>query len=375
MAIVMIKVCHLTSVHHSNDVRVFVKECTSLANNGYEVYLVAKGESRIQNHVHVIGVGVAPQNRIARMLFFLRKIYQKARELDCEIYHLHDPELLPIGLKLKKDGKKVIFDSHEMYKEQLLNKTYIPVFLRKTVSRMYSLYENKVLRNIDAVIFPCLYKGKHPFEGKCKIVETVDNMPLLEELYEYYEEDAPKEQNSVCYVGTLSKTRGVTNSVLATFLANGKLNLGGPFVSNQYRDELQKMPEYRCVIYKGEINRDQVRELLGKSMVGMANLLNVGQYNKYDNFATKVYEYMSLALPVILSNSEYNCRMMNKYRFGVCVDPDDVDEIAQAIEYLFKNPDVAKEMGENGRKAVRGYFNWDKEKEKLINLYIKVLNG
>ena len=42
------KVCHFTSAHPSDDIRVFVKECSSLADAGHEVYLVAKGDSRIE---------------------------------------------------------------------------------------------------------------------------------------------------------------------------------------------------------------------------------------------------------------------------------------------------------------------------------------
>lgn len=40
----MIKVCHMTSAHGMEDDRIFYKECVSLANAGYEVYLVELGE-------------------------------------------------------------------------------------------------------------------------------------------------------------------------------------------------------------------------------------------------------------------------------------------------------------------------------------------
>ena len=64
------KVCHMTSAHDSDDVRIFQKECVSLAKSGHEVYLVARGQSRNEKNVTVIGVGDAPSGRLKRMFFF-----------------------------------------------------------------------------------------------------------------------------------------------------------------------------------------------------------------------------------------------------------------------------------------------------------------
>ena len=108
----MIKVCHMTSAHEEEDIRIFRKECVSLAEAGYDVYLVERGESYEKNGVHIVGVGEIPAGRLKRMTQGAKKVYAAAKALDADIYHFHDPELLPYGLKLKKAGKKVIFDSH-----------------------------------------------------------------------------------------------------------------------------------------------------------------------------------------------------------------------------------------------------------------------
>jgi len=110
------KIIHLTSAHARYDTRIFIKMCSSLAKNeNYKVSLVvADGNGdEIKNGVTIVDVGAKSGGRISRMTTTVKKVFQKAKELNGDIYHLHDPELIPIGVKLKKLGKKVIFDAHE----------------------------------------------------------------------------------------------------------------------------------------------------------------------------------------------------------------------------------------------------------------------
>ena len=133
----------MTSVHDPEDVRIFHKECVSLANAGYDVYLVERGDSYEKSGVHIVGVGQPCGGRLSRMFSFSKKVYHTALALDADVYHLHDPELLPYGLKLKKKGKKVIFDSHEDTCGSILEKTWIPSAMRKGV--FYVAFPNFLL--------------------------------------------------------------------------------------------------------------------------------------------------------------------------------------------------------------------------------------
>ena len=65
---------------------------------------------------------------------------------------------------------------------------------------------------------------------------------------------------------------------------------------------------------------------------------------------------------------------MERFRFGLCVDPENVDETEDAIRYLLDHPDEARQMGENGRRAVKEEFNWGVEEKKLLALYDEILN-
>lgn len=362
------KVCHVTSAHNSDDVRIFRKECSSLASNGYDTYLVAKGDSREENGVHVVGVGPAPVARLKRMLFFAKTVYKKALEIDADIYHLHDPELLPYGLKLKKHGKKVIFDSHENYTAQILEKPYLPLFIRKIVSLLYRSYETHAVNKFDAVIVPCTFDGKNIFENRAKKIRYIANYPKLSD---FYEKNSIKEKSSdkVCYVGGLSYARGILHLIKAAYRAEKRLVLAGPFSDEAFEKEVRAMPEFSNVDYLGVIPNSEVHRVLEQCSIGANTILNVGQYHHIDTFGVKVFEYMSIGLPVLLPDYPYMRRMAEKYNFGICVKTDDTNCIADAITYLSNNPEIAKEMGENGRKAVELEFNWSTQEAKLIELY------
>ena len=74
-------------------------------------------------------------------------------------------------------------------------------------------------------------------------------------------------------------------------------------------------------------------------------------------------------LPVICTDFILWQKIIEDYQCGICVQPDNVDEIASAIQFLLDNPDVAKQMGENGRRAVAEKYNWGVEEKKLLKLY------
>ena len=369
----MMKVCHMTSAHGMEDVRIFHKECVSLAKAGYEVYLVERGESYDKNSVHIVGIGDIPQSRRKRMTVGTKKVYEAALALDADVYHFHDPELLPYGLKLKRKGKKVIFDSHEKYSEQLKRKPYLPEWCTRMIAMGYTVYERYVLKQIDGLIFPCLKDGQHPFEGMCAHITTVNNVPKLEELYDRYDPTLSKYEQSIVHIGGLTYSRGITHMVKAAGKSDSTAYLGGVFSPESYAAELEALPEFSHVQYLGFLNRKEVLDTLQRCQIGMATLLNIGQYNQYDNLATKVYEYMSLGLPVVLTRAPYNEKMIEQYRFGICVDPTNVDEIAAAIRYLLDHPDEARQMGENGRRAIKEEFNWGVEEKKLLALYEDIL--
>lgn len=133
------------------------------------------------------------------------------------------------------------------------------------------------------------------------------------------------------------------------------------------------MPEFSCVDYRGFLSKQEILSLLQESQVGLCTLLNEGQYWKAENLATKIGEYLSMGIPVIMNASPFNLKFVDRWHCGICVDPENVGEISSAIRYLLDHPEEARQMGENGRRAVKEEFNWGVEEKKLLALYEKIL--
>ncbi len=363
-----IRVCHFTSVHPSNDRRIFEKECTALAQAGYEVYwVVPNANEELIHGVAIVNVPITSQNRFSRFLNTARRVYEKALSLEAEIYHFHDPELLPYGLKLKRKGKKVIFDSHEFYGLQIKEKKYLPSCLRSFIASLYMKYEAYVCRKLDAVVQVCTVAQKNYFKNRAAKTIFLANYPSLDDLL-LEVNNAPKE-DAVIHIGGLTHERGITHLVETAQIITTSMRLAGPFSSQQYQDALMQMEGFKNVQYLGFLPKQLVNNELKKCIAGISTLLNVGQYYKIDTLPTKVYEYMALALPVILSDSPYNQQLNKIYNIGICVAADQPQQIAKAIQYLKDNPQEAQEMGMNGKKLVQEQFNWEIEKEKLLHLY------
>lgn len=367
----MVRVCHMTSAHRSDDGRIFKKECFSLAKAGYEVFLVAPGESRLEGGVQVCGVRQGG-GRLSRMLVTARKVYKAARELDADIYHFHDPELLPYGVALAKAGKSVIFDSHENYTSQILTKQYLPSGMRSMVSKLYERYETRACGRFAAAISPCTFAGVSIFERRVKHAALVGNGCLEDNLPPYESIDFDRESDAVCCLGSLTYARGITHLVKAAFLADVRLILCGS-ISAAYLEELRAMPEFRTTEYRGMLPQTQLPAVMEECFAGVAAGLNVGQYGNADILPTKVPEYLLNGLPVILFETPFNRGFMEQCACGITVRMEDVDAFAAAIRRLKEDGDLRKGLAHRGRDYALQHLTWSHDEEQLLGLYDSIV--
>ncbi len=364
-----LKITHLTSAHPRYDTRIFLKECCSLAKV-YEVNLVVADElnDEKKDGVTVYDVGIS-KGRLNRIFKTTKRVLDKAIELDSDIYHLHDPELMLIGLKLKKMGKKVIFDAHEDLPKQVMAKHYLGSFSKKILSFMVAKLEILILKKYDMVISATpIIRDK--FLGNSIKSVDINNFPMIDELMEI---EPSFQSNTLCYIGLLYETRGIREMVQAIEGLDVKLIVAGKFFDGSFEEDIKSLKGWEKVDFRGFASRDEVKEILKSSIAGLVTLHPTPSY--VEAYPVKMFEYMSAGVAVIASDFPLYRAFVEESGSGICVNPLAVDEIKEAISMLLTEKSNSKEMGKNGKEAIKKSYNWHNEEQKLMKSYRGLLDG
>jgi len=366
----MTKVCHMTSVHALNDTRIFIKECKTLRDAGYDVTLIVQHDKdEIIDGIFIKGID-KPKNRCERMLKSTRQVYQRALECDADIYHFHDPELIPVGLLMKNRGKKVIYDVHEAVSEDIMNKEWISKPLRKTISFSFDRLEWFVASKFDGIV-AATPKIMQQFIYLNPNVININNFPIINFLAKNIPTISSRSM-SVAYIGAIGRIRGIKEMLQALEKSEATLLLAGTFTTREDYDIAIYEKGWEKTDYRGQVSKEEVSQLLNQARAGLV-LFHPGP-NHDDSQPNKLFEYMAAGIPVIGSNFPLWKEIIEANECGICVDPLNPEEIAGAINWIIDNPDVAEQMGRNGLRAVQEKYNWETEGKKLVRFYEELLN-
>lgn len=366
------RVVHITTVHHPYDPRIFYKQCMSLKKAKYDVYLIAQKAEHEQNDIKHIPLQ-SYTSRWKRMIFGTMSAYKKAKRLNADIYVFHDPELMLVGALLKKRHNIVIYDIHEDYVTSILQKNYIPRIFRTWIAKIYKLIEKILTRNMELCLAEKYYKDLYG-RGTCIL-----NYPLINEnLLQNKQSENKMRENKVLYTGNVTVDRGA--------LIHAKIPKIDPNVSVQFIGECPRSLADKIYEVAGNqkdqihlrgidqfIVKDEIEAMYHQHhwLAGIALFPPTEHYMKKE--LTKFFEYMNAGLPIICSNFPVWKKFIETYKCGIAVDPYNEEEIKNALNTLRNNPQLANEMGKNGRKAVQKELNWLSEERKLLDWYEQLL--
>jgi glycosyltransferase involved in cell wall biosynthesis len=338
-----------------------------MAMHGHEVTLIvadAQGPA-FSDGVQILDVGVR-HGRLRRLLESTRQVFERAMATNADIYVLHDPELIPFGIRLKKMGKKVVFDSHEDVPSQVRGKPYMGKAAAWFTAHGYKIFERYACEHFDGIVGATPYI-RNRFSTFHRQTIDINNFPILDE-FDHARNWVDK-AFQVCYVGNITAMRGIREIVAAcTHLRSpAKLTLAGSFETPGLAAEIAHHPGWDRTMALGHLDRLGVREVMARSMAGLVILHP--QKNYLDALPVKMFEYMAAGIPVIASDFPVWREIVEGNACGLCVDPLHPASIAAAIDYLVTQPEQAQQMGRNGRKSVVEKYNWHCEAKKMVDFY------
>ena len=360
------KICILTSVHPAFDTRIFHKEAETLAKADYDVILIGQhNKNEIVDGVKIIALPT-PKNRFERITKVLGMLFSLALKESANIYHFHDPELIPVGLLLKLlIPSSIIYDVHEDVSEGILTKEWLGnVNMRKIVSVFFHIFEQFSVKLFNRVIAATPHiEKKFP---KSKTI-ALRNLPILELIDNVKATDCKNDKPVIIYAGGLARIRGIKEIIEAMEFVKDKaqLLLLGEWESEDFMEECESLEGWKYIKYLGFVPFGKHYSFVKIANIGMVNFFPLP--NQEDALPTKCFEYMACSLPIVMSNFSYWQKV-----FGECAlfaNPYDVEDIAEKVLHLLDNPDKGKELGKKGRQLIEEKYSWEAEQRKLLDIY------
>lgn len=360
----MAKIVHLTSVATTFHVRIFAKQCRSLAASGNDVTLLCTHDADCEvEGVKIRTVG-KPKDRFHRMTVITTRLLRAAIREKADLYVTHDPELTFVAWLLSALGKTVVYDMHENTPKQVLTKSWVPGILRRPVSTALAAVHRVLLRKLPVVFAESSYAKDYAYVRRSV---AVLNMP---------QRGVPSERHqrpTLGYIGGVTELRGAITTLDALRLLASRgidpdfecIGPIDPRCEKQLTSIAAKLPgDMRLT---GYLTSDIGWQRIARCHIGLAVLKNIPNY--YESFPGKMFEYMSFGLPVIVSDFPLYRDVVDRVGCGLCVDPDSPEQLSEAIEWMLTHPSEARAMGQRGRRAVDEQYNWDVEYGKLLDFY------
>ncbi|MFB7141972.1 glycosyltransferase [Gottfriedia sp. NPDC056225] len=431
------KVCAFVFNHFTNDARV-LRECSALAEVGYEVDLIALHDDsptlpkkeRREEGFNVIRVNNRLPFGLYHLVYFTGKIMNAIKRSSAMkilavllvlagLFFATIPTIIiaiiiglfgnrymkvlltrgynilqMIGYGLKKD-----YDVYHANDLNTLPQGIICAKLFKKSKLIYdshevqssrSGYENPIfgkiekfcIRYIDIMIHENNTRAKYTQDlYDIEYPEVIHNYPFVSKPEENHSVNLnerlglPKDEPILLYQGGIQKGRGLELIVKATPLfKKGTVVFIG---DGKIKPTLLKMVDEQKLHDRIKfIDKVPVDELLSYTRNAYLGfqILNNINFNHYSASSNKLFEYLMSGVPVVACSFPEIQKVVEGEHTGVCVDSHDINSIAEGVNYLLDHPEERNEMSQNCLVA-RHKYNWDEEKKVFIGIYDKVLNN
>jgi len=288
--------------------------------------------------------------------------FKKARELlksdHYDIIHVHG-RVAPFLLSFFKRDTPLVFTLHDNPPSREQSSYYI-------YKISYKLFQETAVKRANHVItvHTRLRKelvSRKVSSGKISVIPNGVDTNLFSSQKENLRE------NAVLFVGWLTKRKGVNYLLEAISDTNVKLIIIGDGPERFHLMQLANCLGIKAqVTFTGIVDVNKLIEYYSSASIFVLASLR-------EAFPLSLLEAMSCNLPVISTNTSGMPEIIKGGYNGFLVEPRNVKQLRERIQYLIENHELCKEMGENARKTVEEKYSWDVIARETIKIYEKVL--
>jgi len=373
------EICVISTVHQIYDTRIYFKEILSLVNAGYIVNFIVKKQKILFDHpnirFHFLPNRPGLWNRIKNIVLTI-KLGNKINNL---VYHIHDPELILVGLYYKTfKHKVVIYDIHELYHDELKYKPYFNKVFAHIVANIYRAVDWFATKMFDANIlaedkYRDYYNGNNFIVIQNYILSNYvveKPLPILKE----------SDKLQIVYVGSIRDVRGISEMLSFVHLLSSEMNftfhlIGSftpPILENEINDFISEYKLEEKIKVYGMLPFPEAQKIVKKCDIGLLFLHPI--LNNLTILATKMFEYMGNGLAVLMSDFPLWIEFNQNNNCGLTVNIFDLDNEKAKIQNFLNNRKQINQIKMSNIENVKNNFIWEIEEKKLINLYKEILN-
>ncbi|MEO8233125.1 MAG: glycosyltransferase [Ignavibacteriota bacterium] len=373
------RICLVSSGHPPFDERIFWKFGKSLVDAGFSVSIFC---STLQINKTVDGINIIgfdgfsyPKNKK------IGEFSKLIKEFNPEL--IICSEMLPVfaALKFKRNNinTQIILDVTEWFPENIAFK--FSGFKRWIKYSQLFLPYIYILQKIDQLIIGEISKKRRYDLIAHSIPKTIIGYYPILKYFNYKEPDLSKQEITFGYAGVITYERGIITLLQAS-----------QTIADKYPDKTFKLLLFGKFTYQDEEN--DFKQKISKLNNLKIEFAEWTDYNKmssviermdicfdlrtrnfiYSNsLPIKIFEYMACGKPFIYSDIKPIKYEMNAAKFGVLVNPENQDEILNAIESYLQDPGLVVKHSKNCRNFIEENKNWENESKKLTGLVNKLL--
>ncbi len=177
----------------------------------------------------------------------------------------------------------------------------------------------------------------------------------------------------VCaYVGTIGMAAGLEVALRAAKILRDKgrhdikLMLVGDGATRQELEQSARQQGLDNVIFTGRIEKKAVPELLAAVDACLVHLRRQELFESV--LPSKIFEAAGMERPIILGVKGHAARLVQAAGCGICIEPENEQELVGAIERLADDRELGARLGQSGQQYVREHFDRDKLSEQYFRV-------